>query len=231
MDCYNDAIDYIESEEKTDTSFIKVFTNSKNLVISFTGNAHTGFNRKTSLMNLKYNKQYDIDVLYMRDYFGWYLNSMQNIGKKIEDTIAFLNDIFKSYDKVVCTGSSAGGYASCLFGSLCNADSVIAFVPQTNLDYIVTNTKNRLAYKNLCQKSQMSYWSKYSKIDSVLNSNVSYYFKFNNPSWRKIADQKQDEIFFILHDENIHFPSSIRNHPNVSVCDDFFDTLDKTLGI
>jgi hypothetical protein len=228
MNCFDDAIDYIESEEKTDTSFVKIFTNSKNLVVSFNGNAHKGFGRKTSLMDLKYNKRYDIDVLYMRNYFGWYLNSMQNIGEKIDNTIEFLKDIFNSYERVVCTGSSAGGYASLLFGSLCNVNSVIAFVPQTNLDYIADKCQTKLLLKS---KSEMTDWNNYSNISNILNSDVNYYFKFNNKYWRKVADENQNENLFILHDENIHFPTSIKNHPKVSICDDFFVTLNKTLSI
>ena len=51
-------------------------------------------------------------------------------------------------------GTSAGGYASILFGSLCNVHKVISFIPQT----ILENPINTI-YKNL---------------KNVINPNVNY---------------------------------------------------------
>ena len=65
----------------------------------------------------------------------WYHKGIDGITENIEDTVLYLNNIIKksNYKKILFMGVSAGGYASILFGSLCNVSSVIAFVPRTKL--------------------------------------------------------------------------------------------------
>ena len=138
MNNYDDAIKYIEQQEATDISYVTVGNNSKNLIVSFAGNAHDGFARKTSLIKLKFEYN-NFDVLYLRNRKKWYLGGLSGIGKNINHTIAFLKKEFSKYDNVITIGSSAGGYASILFGSECNANTVIAYVPQTDLEYAIAN--------------------------------------------------------------------------------------------
>ena len=76
-------------------------------------------------MKLKYERN-DFDVLYLRNQNKWYLGGLNGIGKNINHTIAFLKKEFAKYDKVICIGNSAGGYASLLFGSLLKVNKVIA---------------------------------------------------------------------------------------------------------
>ena len=66
MDNYDNAIAYIEEQEATEISYVKVGDNSKNLIVSFAGNSKPYFQRKTSLMTLKYERN-DFDVLYLRN--------------------------------------------------------------------------------------------------------------------------------------------------------------------
>ena len=117
MDNYENAIAYIEAQEATEISYVKIGNNNKKLIVSFAGNRHGGFERKKSLIKLKYQRN-DFDVLYLRNQNKWYLGGLNGIGKNINCTIAFLKKEFSKYDKVLCTGISAGGYASLLFGSL-----------------------------------------------------------------------------------------------------------------
>ena len=137
MDNYDDAIAYIEKQEATEISYCKVGENSKKLVIAFASNneKHEGFERKTSLMKLKYERN-DFDVLYLRNRFQWYLGGLKGIGKNINHTIAFLKKECAKYEKVVCIGNSAGAYASLLYGSICNVNAVIAINAQTDLEYV-----------------------------------------------------------------------------------------------
>jgi hypothetical protein len=74
----------------------------------------------------------------------WYHNGIDGLSKNITETIEYLNKKLDGYNKIIFMGTSAGGYASILFGSLCNnIHSVIAFIPQTFLDYpIDPNFKN-----------------------------------------------------------------------------------------
>ena len=171
MNNYENAIAYIQEQEATEISYVKIGDNSKNLIVIFAGNAHTGFEWKTSLMKLKFERN-DFDVLYLRNKARWYLGGLNGIGKNINHTLAFLKKEFSKYDKVLCTGFSAGGYASLLFGSLLNINKVIALHAQTDLEYV----KNKMNHSRLIERSKQcpATWSKYNKIVNVLNDVVSY---------------------------------------------------------
>ena len=181
MDNYDNAMQYINEQETTDISYVKVGDNNKNLIVSFAGNEKTYFQRKTSLLELR-EKRNDIDVLYLRNRGKWYLGGLKGIGKNINHTIAFLKKEFAKYDKVICVGNSAGGYASLLFGSLLNVNCVITINAQTDLQYCVDNLPDDLLGKQILIKRAKecpATWSKYNKISNVLNNNVSYivYYK------------------------------------------------------
>ena len=190
MDNYDSAMQYINEQETTDISYVKVGDDNKKLIVSFAGNAKPYFQRKTSLMTLKYERN-DFDVLYLRNQYKWYLGGLNGIGKNINCTIAFLKKEFSKYDKVVCTGSSAGGYASLLFGSLLKVNKVITVNAQTDLQYVKTKINHRKL--NNRSKQCPATWNKYNKIVNVLNGVVSYnvYYKGNENS-----RNRQD---FVLH--------------------------------
>jgi hypothetical protein len=74
-----------------------------------------------------------------------YHKGIDGISKNIENTVEYLNQKIHKYDKIIFMGVSAGGYASILFGSLCNnVSNVISFIPKVNLN----NPMNK-KYKNL----------------------------------------------------------------------------------
>ena len=71
----------------------------------------------------------------------WYHKGIKDITNDIDETVLYLNNIIKNgkYEKVIFMGTSAGGYAAILFGSLCNCvNNVISFIPQT----IISNPIN-----------------------------------------------------------------------------------------
>ena len=188
---YENAMKYIEQQEATNISYVKVGDNSKKLIVCFGSNEHSGFERKTSLMKLKYERN-DFDVLYLRNQNKWYLGGLNGIGKNINHTIAFLKKEFSKYNNVITAGSSAGGYASILFGSVCNANTVIATKPQTDLEYSIANclpTKTEFesdemkcgAYEptlaSLGESKIISFesFNKYKNLRNVINSITKYY--------------------------------------------------------
>ena len=63
----------------------------------------------------------------------WYHNGIREITQSIDETVLYLNNIIKEagYDKAIFMGVSSGGYAAILFGSLCNVNNVISFIPRT----------------------------------------------------------------------------------------------------
>ncbi len=210
MDNYEDAMKYIEAQEATKISYVKVGDDSQNLIVSFASNAHEGFARKTSLMELKY-KHNNFDVLYLRNFKKWYIGGLNGIGKNINHTISFLKKEFAKYDKVCCTGGSAGGYASLLFGSILNVNEVITINAQTDLQYCVDNLPGvGIGKKNLIARSKEcpATWSKYNKISNVLNNNVSYnvYYKGDN-NWPENWD-------LVLHGD-YHY-DLIKHFPNIN---------------
>ena len=215
MDNYEDAIKCINDIESTDTSFFKISHNNKTLIISFAGNAHVGFERKSSLIQLKYQRN-DFDLLFLRNYRKWYLGGLNKIGKNINHTISFLKKEFVKYNKIICIGSSAGGYASILFGSLLNANYIIGIGPQIDLEYTLKNlpkkmkpglrdaTDNLIARKKQCKKT----WKKYNKLNDIINEISIYYINHLRTRNRLPLIEK------VLHGE-YHY-NLIKDFPNVN---------------
>ena len=210
---YENAMQYINEQETTDISYVKIGNNNKKLIVSFAGNGPPQkdfFQRKTSLMELKYHHN-DFDVLYLRNQRKWYLGGLTGIGKNINHTIAFLKKEFAKYDKVLCTGNSAGGYASLLFGSLLNVNKVITTIAQTDLQYCVDNLPDgHNGKQNLIKRLKQCpvTWSKYNKISNVLNNNVSYNVYYD-------GDEKaKHDNDLVLHGD-YHY-DEIKHFPNVS---------------
>ena len=214
MDNYENAIAYINEQETTDISYVKVGSGNKKLIVSFGSNGHDGFERKTSLMKLRFEKN-NFDVLYLRNRHQWYIGGLKGIGKNIDHTLAFLRKQFALYNKVLCIGSSAGGYASLLFGSLLSSDTVIASNAQTDLDYVVeklpTKTQGHKTAKTNLQlrKKQCCHtWNKYNKLANVLNQTTKYYVTYENQRRRTPLYEK------VLHG-NYHY-DLIKHCPSVS---------------
>jgi len=209
MDNYKDAMQYIQTQEATEISYVKIGDNSKNLIVCFASNTHNGFEMKKSLMSLKYERN-DFDVLYLRNKLQWYLGELNGIGKNINCTIAFLRRHFAKYDKVVCTGISAGGYASLLFGSLLKVNKVITVDAQTDLEYV----KNELNFLGKRAKECPITWSKYNKIANVLNDVVSYNVYYEEDDHWQTHHKGFEFMNLVLHG-NYHY-NEIKHFPTVS---------------
>jgi hypothetical protein len=193
---------YIQEQEGTDVSFVKVGDGHKNLIVSFgCANPHGGFDRKKSLMKLM-SEDGDTDVLYLRDMkefqvgrgrhkhiklLGrWYLGGLTGIGKNIIHTISFLKNIFKNYENVICTGTSMGGYASILFGSLLNVNYVIVGNAQTDLGYVLEHTRRhgrgKISQLSKRKKECPKTWEKYSNLDTFVSESVNYQLYYTGES-------------------------------------------------
>jgi len=242
MDNYENAMQYINEQETTNISYAKIGKlkkilfcglttyinekdiNNKKLVVSFASNGlpeKDFFQRKTSLMKLKYERN-DFDVLYLRNQSKWYLGGLPGIGKNINCTIAFLKKEFAKYDKVCCIGGSAGGYASLLFGSLLKVNRVITINAQTDLQYCVDNIDPCGKTEQMRQKEKQNLikrskecpvtWSKYNKIVNVLNENVIYNVFYTGD---EIFNQKESDGYDIVVHGDYHY-DQIKTFPSVS---------------
>lgn len=108
---------------------------SQTLIVSFAGhNLKYGIVPKIEFSNFL-NKHFShIDTQYYVDSnCKCYHNGIEGITNNIDETVDYLKDKFKNYERVICLGTSAGGYAALLFGSLLKVDTVIAFIPPTIL--------------------------------------------------------------------------------------------------
>lgn len=174
-------IEYVNEIEKTDVSYVRVgHGESPNLIISYSSNIHTGFERKKSLVKLKCELN-TFDIIYIRNPNGWYIGNLFNIGKDVSDTIKFLENVAKPYKNVVFTGFSMGGYASILFGSLLNIKRVVAVNPQIDLlgmcNQLQIRKKPRFfnPFKkiyNLITTNELA--KKYADISRYINKNTEY---------------------------------------------------------
>ena len=68
---------------------------------------------------------------YLDTYASCYHKGIYGISNNIDETAEYLKNEIKDYKNVVFLGTSSGGYAAVLFGSLVNVTSVVAFTPPT----------------------------------------------------------------------------------------------------
>jgi hypothetical protein len=118
----------------------------------------------------------------------WYHLGIDGITNNINDTVIYLNNIIKKklYEKIIFMGVSAGGYASILFGSLCDVTDVISYIPITtyaggmndsryyNLKHIINNTTNYILNGDLNIKNvnNIHHISQCDNIDNFNNVKV-----------------------------------------------------------
>jgi len=130
-----------------------------------------------------YTNEFDL-IFYIDKHQCWYHKGIEHITNNIQETALYLNSLIKdgNYEKVVFMGTSAGGYAAILFGSLCNVNYVISFKPQT----ILENPMN----------------VKYRDLKNVINQKTNYILYGNK------SIHCRNDLHHILHCENIeHFPN------------------------
>jgi pimeloyl-ACP methyl ester carboxylesterase len=86
-----------------------------------------------------------IKRLFVRDLNqAWYHRGVRRHGSTIPKVAENLERLMASHqiDRLVVVGTSAGGYAALIFGSLLGADRVLCFGPQTSLDLEVLDAMN-----------------------------------------------------------------------------------------
>ena len=159
-------------------SELEILSNSKILMVCFGGMTQTlggifPFEFKNFLLST-YEDKYDC-IFYVDKNQCWYHRGLLNITNNIDETADYLNKKIQkgNYNKVIFMGSSAGGYAAILFGSLCKVNHVVAFYPQTKLKHAI----NPL-YKDLQQ---------------IISSNTKYilYGTLEDNSLNKVHDISQ----------------------------------------
>lgn len=130
----NTKLNYIYQKQK----------NSSKLVIVFSAFPRTGYeatyNYLKTLNDIKTNK------LFVLDNFGYQKRGCYYLGEagqlNVQQAVLQLIERLKSentYSEIVCVGSSKGGYAALMFGSLIQADYVVTGAPQYFLGNYLTD--------------------------------------------------------------------------------------------
>lgn len=145
----------------------------------------------------------------MRDIFKqWYLNGINSRVSTPELLIKFLKDETRSM-KIITIGSSAGGYASLLYGSLLNARRIIAINPQVEINSLIARSsfdRNPILFRNL--HSELSKYYDIRNIVDINKDNV-YYLYSTKSGWDK-------EQFATVHNFiNIHFFPFYTSHHGI----------------
>jgi len=168
----------------------KIINGNKNLIICFGGMASMFAGilpfEFLNYLSSVYKNNCDL-IFYVDKHQCWYHKGIKDITNNIDETILYLNNIIKdgNYEKVIFMGTSAGGYGSILFGSMCdNITAVISFIPQT----IITNPINL----------------NYSNLKNIINKNTKYILYGDN-NIKNIYD-----FHHILHCENIECFSNVK---------------------
>jgi hypothetical protein len=165
-------------------------------------------------------------VIFIRDVTKqWYLTG---INSKI-NTIGKLYDFLKQETQgleVICVGSSAGGYAATLFGSLLKAQCVFNFSGQFCLNHILEDPIARQKNPTLVKhENDINYCRYYSIIDIIKNNNVPIFYFY--PARCKIDIWQKDLVKDI---ENIYpFPFKSAIHGTTCYIINFVDLFDLEL--
>jgi hypothetical protein len=208
--------DYSEFGKATHNEKLKYLLDfeleSEILVISFSGYyGHLGgiFNSRYPFLTneLKTNKIFILD-----EYNSWYHNGIKNITSNIDETIKFLKQLISNgnYKKIVCFGSSMGGYISLAIAQAIGATNVIAFSPQTFLDdvnrkkYGDKRWKEPLALLNRNNEKYLDLKPLYENFKGGINIEIHYSINEKlDELHAKHLDNKNIKV--IAHDDSDHY--------------------------
>ena len=157
---------------------------SKFLFIIFGGYVHKIVEQRR-LVFINFLKDSGCDIIFLRDFENsWYHFGVSNVGEDIDVVAKYLKNVSKEYETVITWGSSMGGYASILFGSLIGTDMCFSFSPQTYIDQ-----KNRDAFGDRLYEQK-------SKVCAA--SKTPQYFDLRNYLKNQTQNKTKYYIFYGL---------------------------------
>lgn len=152
--------------------------------------------------------------IFIRDiHKQWYLYGINSEINSIEKVIAFLAEETEGY-KTYFVGSSAGGYASVLMGSLLGVDRIYSYNSQFFLTDLLENS-SEIVDPILFREKENSQISKYYKIKSYISDPLKiFYFHSNKSKW-DVSQKKEIEdlgINIISVNTSIHGIPILKNN-------------------
>lgn len=120
-------------------------------------------------------------AIFIRDILKtWYIKGINSEINSIEKILEFLKQETKGL-RVTCVGSSAGGYAATLFGSLLEAERVFNFSGQFSLFKHIEPEDIRIEHPLLVENEHVSEINQYfSLISYIQNSSVPVFYFYPN---------------------------------------------------
>ena len=215
MENLEESLSYLEiNENDDDISYVKIGENSKNIVVSFSSAYVDHYERKRSLLEPKFIEKKNYDVLYIKNQFSWYLGGLKGIGKNITHTISFLKKEISNYDNKLFTGFSMGGYASLLFGNICNVTATVSIEPQTNLDFLMHCKSPDLSKIKQRKRDCIKTYDKYKNIKNYINDNVENFVYFEGDENIMKTDRGLKTKLDLAYHGDVHY-ENIKEYNNV----------------
>ena len=145
--------------------------------------------------------------IFLRDiYKQWYLkgiNSQINSPRKLIEWLRSETDGFK----IITIGSSAGGYAAILYGSMLNAQKAIVFNPQFEIRTIL-NTPEGILKNPIVNTTLNTENDIFLNINDLISKKIKiFYFFSSNSPWdyqQSLLAQKHTNIFPIKFKSSHH---------------------------
>lgn len=117
--------------------------------------------------------------IFLRDIFKiWYVKGINSKINSIPLILDFLKKETEGYDEIVMIGSSAGGTAAALFGSMLNADIVFDF----NGQWEINSSIKKFNIEKLI-KLKEEYGIYYDLLNLVYDQNNIFYFVSEKSKW------------------------------------------------
>ncbi|MCY1723256.1 hypothetical protein OU798_23100 [Prolixibacteraceae bacterium Z1-6] len=145
----------------------------------------------------------------------WYLNGINEKLNSIEKVVEFLRTETKGY-KTIAIGSSAGGFAAVLFGSLLNAETIYSFNGQFLLNDLLKRSTQKTDPIIFREKDNPAI-NKYYSLRPYVNGSKIFYF-FSNRSacdvnqFKHVSDLQVNYIPFRTSHHGIPFLKSSLNY-------------------
>jgi hypothetical protein len=150
----------------------------------------------------------------------WYIGGINSNLDTPQKLYTFLKSETKGFE-LITIGSSAGGFAAILFGSLLNASRIYAFNAQLNLNIIMKYSNqfvDPILFKNIANNDLNIYYD----LSNIHNDFTGYYYfqscksKMDIEQFNGITEQFSSKINIIRFNTSNHgFPFLRINIPNI----------------
>lgn len=160
----------------------RIINDSEILVVAFSGMATQLSMPPAEFMRTFLAK--NISVIFIKDFWQcWYQKGLLGLTKNIDETASFLKQELLKVNpkKIIFIGTSAGGYASILFGILLNIDEILSFSPQTYIEEQIF-AKFKAADSRIDDLNFTSPYLDISKIPQLhsFSGNINIYYGAQN---------------------------------------------------